>query len=103
MPTALDRTRVRRHLEDFEFEPLFIEELGWDHGGTDTEVLVAERSYALIAVAHKRGMVAYLHQADTGEGLPDYPTRQKIEKAVTKTIREHIIIYIDAGRTSQYW
>lgn len=81
MPTALDRTRVRRYLQGFEFEPLFIEELGWDHGGTDTEVPVAERSYALIAVAHKRGMVAYLHQADTSDGLPDYPTRQKIEKA----------------------
>lgn len=103
MPAALDRTRVRRHLEGFDFNPLFIEELGWDHGGTDTEVTVAGRSHALKAIAHKRGMVAYLHQADAGEELPDYPTRQKIEKSVAKTVREHIIIYSDAARSSQYW
>ena len=103
MPAALDRTRVRRHLEGFDFDPLFIEELGWDHGGTDTEVTVAGRSHALKAIAHKRGMVAYLHQAEAGEELPDYPTRQKIEKSVAKTVREHIIIYTDAARTTQYW
>ena len=36
MPFALDRNKVRKHLENFDLRPLFIEELGWDHGGSDT-------------------------------------------------------------------
>ena len=35
MPSALNRNKVRKHLEKFDLGPLFIEELGWDHGGGD--------------------------------------------------------------------
>ena len=92
MPTTLNRESVREHLENFDLQPLFIEELGWDHGGTDTEVTVAGISFALQAIAQKRGMVAYQYTAESDDAFPDYPTCQKIEKAVAKNVREHIII-----------
>ena len=103
MPTRLDRNTVRRHLEDFAFRPLFIDELGWDHGGADVEAAVAGRTFALQAIAHKRGMVAYLYVADSDAAFPDYPTRQKIEKAVAKTVREHLIVYASHDRNALYW
>ena len=91
-----NRNTVKRHLENFDLQTLFIEELGWDHGGADTEVTIAGKTYALEAIAHKRGMVAYQYMADSDRALPDYPTRQKIERNVAKTIREHLIIYARA-------
>ena len=103
MPTRLDRNTVRRHLEDFAFRPLFIDELGWDHGGVDVEAAVAGRTFALQAIAHKRGMVAYLYVADSDAAFLDYPTRQKIEKAVAKTVREHLIVYASHDRNALYW
>ncbi len=103
MPHTLDRRKVRNHLVSFDLRPLFIEELGWDHGGGDTEVAIADRSFALKAVAHKRGMVAYQYVADTDTVFPDHPTRQKIEKAVAKTVREHVIVYATHDRAAQYW
>ena len=103
MPTTLDKEKIRRHLEDFDLRSLFIEELGWDHGGVDTEAIVANKRFVLEAVAHKRGMVVYQHVADTDETFPDYPTRQKIEKAVAKTAREHLIVYAPPDRSAQYW
>ena len=103
MPSALDRSKVRKHLGNFDLRPLFIEELGWDHGGGNTEVAIADRSFALKAVAHKRGMVAYQYVADSDAALPDHPTRQKIERAVAKTVREHVIVYATHDRTAQYW
>ena len=96
---TLNRDRVKRHLKNCDLQPLFIEELGWDHGGSD--IAVADETYALEAIAHKRGMVAYQYVADSARALPDYPTRQKIERDVGKTVREHLIIYADAG--AQYW
>ena len=103
MPFALDRSKVRKHLGNFDLQPLFIEELGWDHGGSDTEVAIADRSFALKAVAHKRGMVAYQYVADSDAVFPGHPTRQKIEKAVAKTVREHVIVYATRDRAAQYW
>ena len=103
MPTGLDRESVRKRLEDFELQPLFIEDLGWDHGGENLEVNVAEKSFRLEAIAHKRGMVAYRQLADSGEDFPDYLTRQKIEKQVTKAVREHIIVYSPHDHSTQHW
>ena len=103
MPTNLNRESVREHLENFDLQPLFIEELGWDHGGTDTEVTVAGISFALQAIAQKRGMVAYQYTAESDDAFPDYPTCQKIEKAVAKNVREHIIIYATYDGNTQRW
>ncbi len=103
MPTHLDRTRARQCLEAFDLKTLFIEELGWDRGGADTEAAVAGRTYGLEAIAHKRGLVAYQYVADSDDTFPDYLTRQKIEKSVAKTVREHLIVYVSHGGNVQYW
>ena len=103
MPTRLDRDAVKRRLDDGDLRGLFIEDLGWDHGGADVEAAVAGRTFALEAVAHKRGMVAYRYAADSDEAFPDHPTRQKIEKAVARSVREHLIVYAAPGGGAQYW
>ena len=103
MPIHLDRTKIRASLEQFDLRSLFIEELGWDLGGEDTEVTVANATYALQAVAHKRGLVAYQYVADADASFPDHPTRQKIEKAVAKKVREHIIVYASSDRSTHHW
>ena len=103
MRLVLDRSRVRKHLGSFDLRLLFIEELGWDYGGGDTEVAIADRSFALKAIAHKRGMVAYQYVADSPEAFPDHPTRQKIEQVIAKTVREHVIVYATHNRAVQYW
>ena len=103
MPTHLDRTRARQCLEAFDLKTLFIEELGWDRGGADTEATVADRTFVLEAIAHKRGLVAYQYVADSDDAFLDYPTRRKIEKFVAKTVHEHIIAYASHDRNAQYW
>ncbi len=103
MPSTLDRNKVRARLACFELRPLFIQELGWDHGGNDMEVTVGDHSFSLQAIAHKRGMVAYLYVAHSQATFPDHPTRQKIEKAVVRSVREHIIVYAPHDRSAQYW
>ncbi len=83
MPINLDRNRVKQHLQNHDLQMLFIEELGWDYGGTDLEIPIADRSFALKAIAHKRGMVAYQYTPTSDDAFPDHPTRQKIERTVT--------------------
>ena len=103
MPIHLDRTKIRDCLDNFDLQSLFIDELGWDRGGTDIEVTVAKTTYALEPIAQKRGLVAYQHVADADDAFPDHPTRQKIERAVAKIVREHLIVYATHDKSTLCW
>ena len=103
MPTTLDRASVRQHLDNLDLRALFINELGWDHGGEDIPVTVGEQTFALKAVAHKRGMVAYQYLGQPDVDFPDRAARQRIERKVAKLVREHIIIFCPHDRSAQYW
>lgn len=67
----LDRGAVRRLLEAFDLRTLFVEELGWDHGGVATSVHVGGKTFRLEAIAQKRGFVAY-RCVSAGQFIPDY-------------------------------
>ena len=103
MPAPLDRDRVRRQLETLELRSLFIDDLGWDHGGREITAVAAGRTFLLEPLAQKRGFVAYRCLADSHDAFPDHPTRQKIERFVTRTVREHLIVYVASDRHMHYW
>jgi len=97
----LDTARARRHLKGFDFESLFIEELGWDNYSTNLDVEVVEERFTLQAVAEKRGVVAFT--CALAGAIPPYAARRKIERQVARSFREHFIIYVDGERTEQIW
>ncbi|MFZ5834982.1 MAG: Eco57I restriction-modification methylase domain-containing protein [Pseudomonadota bacterium] len=90
-------------LEQFDFAKLFIEELGWDLHSAKLPVEISDTSFALKAVAEKRGMVAWVCHAPTGQRIPDRATRKKIEHQVAKTTLENLIIFTDTKRAEQIW
>ena len=98
----LNREVIRKLLEAFDLHRLFIEELGWDHGGADTAAVVGETTFPLKAIAQKRGFVAYQCVAGSGV-LPDYATRQKIERQVAKDAHEHLVVFAPKNRRTLCW
>ncbi|KAB1082630.1 SAM-dependent methyltransferase [Neorhizobium galegae] len=94
---------ARKLLEQFEFGKLFIEELGWDRHNADLSIAISDVTFALKAVAEKRGMVAWVCQAPAGQQIPDRARRKKIEMQVAKTTLEHLIIFIDGKCADQIW
>jgi hypothetical protein len=97
----LDAERARRHLAEFRLEPLFVEELGWDRYPSYLDVAVDGETYRLRGIAEKRGMAAFV--VESGDGVPDYATRRKIERQAAKSVHEHLIVYADGARTTQVW
>ena len=95
--------QVRNALQHFDFKTLFVEELGWDHHSGPLDVQLDGLTYQLRAIAHKRGMAVYLCPTPPDQDMPDYATRRKIERQVTKTSHEHFIIYFDTDQTHQIW
>jgi hypothetical protein len=99
----IDVARARQLLKDFDFKRLFIEELGWEKHASPLDVIVEGRSYRLSAVAHKRGFAAYVCEPGADARIPDYATRRKIDRQVAKSAHEHLIVYVDAEKSSQVW
>ena len=100
---SLNVNRVRQLLKEFDFSALFRDELGWDTHNAPLEIQLDGQPQKLQAVAQKRGMVALRCPTPTGEHLPEYSVRRKIEQQVAKAAHEHLIIFTDAAQTTQIW
>lgn len=93
---------AKKLLAQFEFAKLFIEELGWDQHNAHLSVTISVTAFTLKAVAEKRGAVAWVCRTTDGQ-IPERPIRQKIDREVSKSTFEHLIIFVDESRASQVW
>lgn len=99
----LDAAKTRTCLKEFDFEGLFLEELGWDKYTNNLHISVNSEIFSLNAIAEKRGMAAFLCNPSGDGTIPDYTSRRKIEKQVAKSVHEHIIIYVNEAEAIQIW
>lgn len=97
----IDITQIKQCIRQFDFKRLFIEELGWDHHEGGLDITVDEVAFTLSAIAHKRGMVAYI--CTYKKDIPTYPLRRKIENKTARSVQEHLIIYVDSKWSHQIW
>ncbi len=89
---------VRKCLKSFDFVTLFREHLGWDNYQATLEVALDGETFRLSALAEKRGFVAW-HCSS----IPDRATRLKIDRKLTKSSREHFVVYADQPEGRQIW
>ena len=94
----LNPAAVRTCLKSFDFDRLFREHLGWEKHQASLAVIIDGQPFNLSAVAEKRGFVAY-----TCGSLPDRNLRLKIDHQVTKSSKEHFVIYCDKAAGQQVW
>src|SRR5690349_4757690 len=105
MPVAVvQTTQIRQRVQAFDFQNLFLEELGWERfSGQPLPVLVDGYTYLLRPVAHMGGFAIFCCDPDASGTLPDYDTRRKIEEQVARQAHEHLIIFVDAAHNRQVW
>jgi len=94
----IDATAVRKCLKSFDFATLFREHLGWDKHQGQLDIPIDGETFQLKAIAQKRGFAAYVCSS-----IPDRATRLRIDHQVTKTAREHFVIYADQSGGQQVW
>lgn len=101
MPTSYQS--IQKRLQAFDFGGLFTQELMWNHYVTRDLVLSIDGvTYTLKPVA-QRGMAVFECVPTTDAQFPKYGIRRKIDTQVSKTAREHIIIFHDHAKTVQVW
>ncbi|WP_202925279.1 type IIL restriction-modification enzyme MmeI [Myxacorys almedinensis] len=98
---SLNRARAQKYLQKFDFESLFIEELGWDT--VDRVTLPFEidgEFFEVVAIAQKRGFTVF--KCITPE-IPARPLRVKLDRQLTDYSKSHLLVFGDEGKTQQTW
>ena len=98
----LNFPRARPLLQSCNLTKLFIEELGWEPAHQKLTLRAGETDYAFTAVAEKSGFIAWLCDSPAG-GLPDHATRLKLDRKLSETSFEHLIVFVTDARASQSW
>src|SRR5438093_13322039 len=99
---AFNFARARPHLQSCDLAKLFVEELGWESCRQKLTLRAGEREFAFAAIAEKRGFTAWLCQSP-GSSLPDHATRLKLDRLLTQTSFEHLIVFSTSDRSRQSW
>jgi hypothetical protein len=97
----LNRSRAQKYLQKFDFESLFIEELGWDT--VDRVSLPFEidgEPFEVVSIAQKRGFIVY--QCITSV-IPARPVRVKLDRQLTDYSKSHLLVFGDEGKQQQTW
>ncbi len=97
-----DLQRARPLLQNGDLAKLFVEELGWEHCRQKLTLRAGETDFAFTAVAEKRGFTAWLCASVDGR-LPDHSIRLKLDRALTQTSFEHLIVFATHDRAQQSW
>jgi hypothetical protein len=98
----LNFVRAQPLLKSGDFARLFREELGWEPASQRLTVRVEGKDFALAAFAEKRGFTAWLCECADGR-LPFHATRLKIDRALTETSFEHLVVFATPARDRQSW
>ena len=99
----IDLARCRKLLDALDLDTLFVECLGWDRHKATLKVATKGGEVVLKGFAEKRGFAAFLCDAGPDGRIPDHSIRAMIDREVTKSAREHIIVYTNKQRTEQVW
>ncbi len=101
---ALNFQRTRDLLRDFQFEDLFIEELGWSQPTRkkSTPLEVEEKAYEYKCIAEVSGVAVFEVTATDGT-IPQTKVRTAIHQEITKLKAENLLIFIDETRTRSLW
>lgn len=99
---SFDLQRARPLLQNCDLPRLFIEELGWEPCRQKLTLRAGETDFAFTAIAQKRGFIAWLCESPSGD-LPDHATRLKLDRKLSETSFEHLIVFITGNRARQSW
>jgi len=102
MPHPFNIPHARLLLQNGDFARLFREELGWEPDNRKLTLPADGRDFAFSAFAKKSGFTAWLCECPEGQ-LPLHHLRMKLDKALTETHFEHLIVFATPDRARQSW
>lgn len=104
MAQKLDVGRTRDSLQRFDFQSVFIDELGWSNPASrrSAEIEAGGAAFTISRIAELSGVVVAEVTANDG-AIPDAKLRAAVQKEVSKVHHENLLIFLDKDRTQSLW
>ncbi len=101
---SLNLETARKRLQAFEFDKLFIEELGWSRS-TITESINVDIDGTVHTTRHLSQLagVAVIEVTAVDGSIPDSTSRRAIHKRISEHHLENLLIFVDKNRTQSLW
>ncbi|MEO8391425.1 MAG: DNA methyltransferase [Chloroflexota bacterium] len=105
----INREKVRKLLQSFDFRTLFIEEMGWSQvpSGRSVLMVVNGEQFLRTPIAQMSGVTVFeIIPSDAKSNvIPDRKTRTVIYKEIEGLSHENLLIFLDNGkqRTQSLW
>ncbi len=101
---SLNIDSTRKALQAFDFQQLFVEELGWSHPAATMTRLETIKGITLRRkpIAQLAGAVVFEITTQDGK-IPEPKHRAAIAKEIQKLHYENVLIFIDPDRTQSIW
>lgn len=102
--SVLNVERTRNLLQGFDFQSLFIEELGWSQPNSKQAVTFSHdtTTYERRQIAQLSGVVVFEIHATDGR-MPDAKARAALHKEISRHHHENLLIFLDQNRTQSLW
>lgn len=95
----LDRAKVRKLLNEFDFKQLFIEEMGWGSVPDGRAYPIEGNGYKRRLIAEVLGVTVLEVFPSAPDGtLPDREASDRIHRQIEKLSHENVIIFLDDDR-----
>jgi Alw26I/Eco31I/Esp3I family type II restriction m6 adenine DNA methyltransferase len=96
--------QCRKFLQDFNFQDLFIQQLGWEFPAVNKPVFmeVDEQKYTRSPIAALAGAVVFEITCNGAE-IPNARTLEAIYREIAQLHLENLLIFIDHNRTQSLW
>ncbi|MEZ2318876.1 MAG: DNA methyltransferase [Microcoleus sp.] len=97
-------TESRQLLQDFEFNKLFVQKLGWDNPSSHKTVPleIEGETYSRKAISQLNKVVVYEITSASGN-IPNSAQRLTIYREIVHISAENLLIFIDKNRTKSLW
>lgn len=104
----LNRARARQLLSEFDFQALFVEEMGWDAVPKERPHPIGDSGYMRRLIVEMSGVTVLEVFPTSPDGtLPDKSDSDKIHTQIAKLSHENVIIFLDDDRNRSkcmlYW
>ncbi|MBB1127350.1 hypothetical protein, partial [Thiospirillum jenense] len=85
--------RLRDCLQNFDFQQLFIAELGWSYSDNDEPFALTlnDQTWQVSEIAQLGGVVVFLI-----DGLPERDQRLAIQNELAERVYENLLIFVDS-------
>lgn len=96
--------KSRDLLNDFRFDDLFIQELGWSQPATTKPITlkIESQTYAYSMIAQFSGVLVFEFNADN-EQIADGKLCKAIYQEIEQLYRENLLIFVDRDRSRSLW